>query len=118
MLTEIKTKSLHYFVDEHNLRQGEFKTYHNNGQLYEHTFYLNGKRHGEYKEYHENGQLSVHTFYQNVKQHGEFKSYYENGKIKYATFCYQNRNLHVNPDSLTEKDKVYIMMSGRLPSRV
>ena len=93
MLTEIKTDTLHYFVDEHNLRQGEYKYYHDNGQLYIHTFCINDTCHGEYKTYHWNGQLD------------------------YATFFYQDNDLNVNPDTLTEQDRVYIMMSGRLPIR-
>ena len=67
--------------------------------------------------YHKNGQLWVHTSYQNGKLHGEYKTYHNNGNISHATFYYQNNDLHVNPDTLTEKDKVYIMMSGRLPPR-
>jgi antitoxin component YwqK of YwqJK toxin-antitoxin module len=141
MLTEIKTNALHYFVDENNLKQGEYKDYYNNGQLCEHSFYQYGNRHGEYKEYHancrlnvhtslqngklhgeykqysRNGQLFVHTFYQNGKKHGEYKEYHNNGELSYTTFFYQGGDLHVDPNSLTEKDKVYIMMSGRLPPR-
>ncbi len=118
MLKEIKTKTKHYFVDENGNKQGEYKDYYYNDQLYVHTFYLNGKLHGEYKDYHNNGQLSVHSFYQNSKLHGECKSYHQNGKLSHATFFYQGSNLRVNPDTLTEKDKTYILLSGRLPPRV
>ena len=93
MLTEIKIKTLHYFIDENNLKQGEYKSYHENGQLYIHSFYINDNR------------------------HGEFKSYYGNGKLNHATFYYQGKDLNVDPDTLTEKDKTYIMLSGRLPPR-
>ncbi len=141
MLTEIKTNTLHYFVDEHNLRQGEYKHYYHNGQLSVHAFFQNDKlqgeyKHyyhngqlsvhaffqndklqGEYKDYHENGQLFVHTFYQNDKLQGEFIRYHKNGQLDYATFYYQGSDLNVNPDTLTKHDKIYIMMSGRLPQR-
>ena len=117
MLKEIKTKRYHYFIDENGLKQGEYKDYHDNGQLWEHTFFQNDKRHGEYKDYHYNGQLWEHSFYQNGKLHGEHKSYRINGQLKYASFFYQDKDLNVNPDTLTEKDKTYILLSGRLPPR-
>ncbi len=118
MLTEIKTKTEHYFVDENNLKQGEYKTYHDNGQLYIHTFYINSIPHGEFKSYYHTGNLWAHTFYQNGKHHGESKVYYDNDQLRYVTFFYQGNDLKVDPATLTEKDKVYIMMSGRLPPRV
>ncbi len=118
MLTEIKTNTLHYFVDEHNLKQGEYKHYYNNGQLSVHTSYLNGNYHGEYKDYRTTGQLWEHSFYQNDKRHGEYKYYHNDGKLNCATFFYQNYDLNVNPDTLTKHDKTYILLSGRLPPRV
>ncbi len=117
MLTEIKTKFLHYFVDENNLRQGEYKTFHENGVLWIHAFYLNNKLHGEYKLTSITGQLLEHTFYQNGKLHGGRRIFCRNGDKRRATFYYQGIDLHVDPDTLTEKDKVYIIMSGRLPHR-
>ncbi len=141
MLKEIKTDIYHYFVDENNLTQGEYKYYSKNGQLHIHAFYQNDNLHGEYKKYYDNDQLWVHTSYQYGKLHGEYKVYYcdgdlrehssfqndmrhgehktffNNGKLKQATFYYQGINLHVDPDTLSEKDKTYIMMSGRLPPK-
>ena len=119
MLREIKTKTEHYFVDENNLKQGEYKDYHDYQfkHLWEHSFRLNDKRHGEYKAYHYNGQLSVHTFYQYGKLHGEFIRYHKNGNPYYATFHYQGKDLNVNPNTLTQKDKTYMLLSGRLPHR-
>ena len=141
MLTEIKLDTFHYFIDENGLKQGEyksfhadgqlwvhtffingkqhgeFKTYHINGKLSEHSFYLNGKRHGEYNAYHDNGKMWLHSFCLNGKLHGEYKTYYDNGNLNHATFYYQGTDLNVNPEDLSEKDKVYIMMSGRLPPK-
>ena len=143
MLTEIKTETEHYFVDENNLKQGEYKDYHDYQfkHLWEHSFRLNDKRHGEYKQYHYDGTLYVHTFHNHGLRNGTYKKYYENGVmwvhttychglihgeyttyeetglIGHATFFFQDKNLKVDPDTLTEKDKVYIMMSGRLPPR-
>ncbi len=115
MLKEIKTKTQHYFVDEQNRIQGEYRDYHENGQLWEHSFRLNDIRHGEYKEYRENGRLWSCSFFQNGNLHGEYKEYRENGIIDYATLFYQGNDLEVDPNTLTEQDKAYIMLSGRLP---
>jgi antitoxin component YwqK of YwqJK toxin-antitoxin module len=117
MLKEIKTKTYHYFVDEDNRIQGEYKDYHENGQLWVHSFYINGNRHGEYKSFYGNGRKFEHIFFQNGNIHGEYKAYHDNGIILRETFFYQGKDLNVDPDTLTEKDKIYIMMSGRLPPR-
>jgi antitoxin component YwqK of YwqJK toxin-antitoxin module len=117
MLKEVKTKRQHYFIDENNYKQGEYKAYHFNGTLWEHAFYLNNKLHGEYKYYRDNGQLWIHSFYQNDNLHGENKKYHDNGKLAYSTFFYHGNDLIVNPDALTKKDKTYILLAGRLPSR-
>ncbi len=117
MLKEIKSDTIHFFVDENNLIQGEYKRYHENGQLYIHTFFQNGNRHGEYKSFYGNGRKFEHIFFQNGNIHGEYKAYHDNGIILRETFFYQGKDLNVDPDTLTEKDKIYIMMSGRLPPR-
>ena len=38
-------------------REGIYKSYWSNGQLYEEVNYIDGKRNGIYKRYHYNGQL-------------------------------------------------------------
>ena len=42
---------------------------------------LDGKKNGEYKEYRENGQLYVICSYTDDKKNGMYKSYYENGQL-------------------------------------
>jgi antitoxin component YwqK of YwqJK toxin-antitoxin module len=59
----------------------------------------------------------VRTTYLHGMIHGEYTEYYENGNIKEFTIFYQGKDLKVNPATLTEKDKTYIMLSGRLPPR-
>ena len=41
----------------------ECKNYHENGQLWAHYFYKDGKYHGEYKYWNEDGGLWRHCFY-------------------------------------------------------
>ena len=43
---------------------------------------LDGKKNGEYKEYRENGQLYVICSYTDDKVNGEYKSYYEDGQLE------------------------------------
>jgi antitoxin component YwqK of YwqJK toxin-antitoxin module len=80
-LKEIKTKYQHYFEDENDQRQGEYKSWYLNGKLLQHCFYVDGNIHGEYKEWHYNGQLSTHCFYVDDKKQGEFKSWNLNGQL-------------------------------------
>jgi len=65
-LTHIKTKQQDYYKDEQGLKQGEYKDYYFNGELWERSFFKDGKKHGECKYYHpENGELLGHVFYKN-----------------------------------------------------
>ncbi len=43
--------------------KGEYKSWHKNGLIWEHSFYKDGVRDGEYKEWYKNGQLYLHDFY-------------------------------------------------------
>ena len=56
------------------MKSKEHKEYFENGQLWKHCFYLNGKLHGEYKAYYQNGQLWEHCFYLNGNRLGFFGS--------------------------------------------
>jgi antitoxin component YwqK of YwqJK toxin-antitoxin module len=80
-LTEIKNDTEHYFIDENGQKHGEYKWWHENGQLETHCFFVDGKRHGELKWWHENGQLGRHCFYVDDKVHGEYKEWYSDGKL-------------------------------------
>ncbi len=72
-------KKIIYKIDNYkNKLKGEYKSYHNNGQLNEICNYNNGKRDGEYKKYHKNCQLCEICNYINGLK-GECKSYYLNG---------------------------------------
>lgn len=65
---------------------GEFKSYHENGQLFEHELYKDGKLDGEYKRYYKNGQLECSGFYKDGKLDGEYKRYREDGQIQRQSF--------------------------------
>jgi antitoxin component YwqK of YwqJK toxin-antitoxin module len=50
---------------------GEFKSYWENGQLYEIFNYIDDKKNGEYKSYHENGKLDEICYYIDGKRNGK-----------------------------------------------
>jgi antitoxin component YwqK of YwqJK toxin-antitoxin module len=79
-LTEHKSETELYFVDESGKKQGEYKEWYDNGQLATHCYYVDGKLHGEYKEWYSNGQTWVHCYYADGNRHGESKSWYSNGQ--------------------------------------
>jgi antitoxin component YwqK of YwqJK toxin-antitoxin module len=117
-------QGIHFFLDKDRatLEQaclehfnGEYKEWHNNGQLKIHTTYKDGNIDGEYKSWNDNGQLSIysgidgefkswyndgqlhiHTYFQGHKgnkKHGEFKEWNDNGQLKIHT-TYQNGDIH------------------------
>lgn len=90
MLTEIRNKRQHYFVDENNMRQGEYKEWYDNGQMSRHCFYVNGKLHGEYKSWHNNGHMFEHCIYVNGELHGEFIKWLDCGKVILFHAFYDN----------------------------
>jgi antitoxin component YwqK of YwqJK toxin-antitoxin module len=92
-LTEHKSETEHYFIDENGQKQGEYKEWHDNGQLYMHCFFVDDKRHGEFKRWYPNGQLSRHCFYVDDNLHGEFKRWHYNGQLSQHCF-YVDDNLH------------------------
>jgi len=46
-----------------------------------HCYYSNGKKEGEYKEWHQNGELRRHCYYVDGKLEGESKQWYNSGQI-------------------------------------
>ena len=74
-------------------RQGESKSWHDNGQLSKHGFYLDGYLKGEYKRWYANGQMWMHCFYVDGEWQGEFKSWHENGELWQHSFCENSNNI-------------------------
>jgi antitoxin component YwqK of YwqJK toxin-antitoxin module len=63
---------------------GIFRTYYDIEQtkLYQEYFILNGNKEGEYKAYNTDGQLWIYCTYINGILEGEHKEYYINGQLK------------------------------------
>jgi antitoxin component YwqK of YwqJK toxin-antitoxin module len=75
-----------YSVNDQDQLHGEYKHWYVSGQLYEHIYYLNGKKHGEYKTYHSNGQIEEHVQYHIGLRTGEYLRYHANGKLKIRAY--------------------------------
>lgn len=70
---------IHYYdIDKKNIRTIETYSY--------------GLREGEYKEFHENGQLSALMHYKDDSLSGQAKEYYDNGHLK-SSYYYLNNEI-------------------------
>ena len=67
-------------------KNGEYKSYYENGKLLEIKHYKDDKLDGEYKSYYQNGQLEGTRYYKEDKLNGELKGYYENGQLWFINY--------------------------------
>ncbi len=66
---------------------GTINTYDKYGNKESTTTYVRGFRSGEYKQYHDGGQVELLGFYSNGKANGRWTYYYSSGKVKnYMTY--------------------------------
>mmetsp|Transcript_30666 Transcript_30666/g.34223 ORF Transcript_30666/g.34223 Transcript_30666/m.34223 type:complete len:205 (+) Transcript_30666:180-794(+) len=65
----------------HGKRHGDFRNWHNNGQLQRKQFYVDGRLEGDVKYWYEDGQLHRHFNFVDGKLEGVFKQWHSNGKI-------------------------------------
>jgi len=68
---ETKIKLLSKYFIFNGKQEGEYKSYHWNGQLWVICNYKNGAFEGEYRSYHKNGQLHLICNYKNDKYRGK-----------------------------------------------
>ena len=61
----VKKNNREYWVNDNGLRHGEYKWWHENGQIREHCFYVNHVIHGEYKWWWDDGTLMYHGYWDN-----------------------------------------------------
>jgi len=89
-LTDERYREVHYrpgkkiYVEGniHNeLRNGEWKAYHENGRIQTEATYIDGKENGEYKVYRDNGAFLYTGHYDHGVCVGEWKKYDINGKV-------------------------------------
>ena len=59
----VKEGNREFWVNDKGLRHGEYKDWWDNGQLFEHCFYVNDEIHGEYKRWYITGELRHHKYF-------------------------------------------------------
>ena len=77
--------SIHCNYKEGKLK-GEYKRWFSNCQLQNHCYYKEGKLEEEYKRWWSNGQLQNHCYYKEGKLEGEYKRWWSNGQLE--IHCY------------------------------
>lgn len=65
----------------HDIKNGEWKEYYENGKLKTVGNYLNEKKNGQWTTYDVDGQIETDSYYVEGKLNGECKSYHKNGQI-------------------------------------
>jgi len=80
---------------ENGVPHGEWKKFHENGELNEVGNYKEGKLHGELKIFYENGNLHSISNYKDGKLHGELKGFDDRGSGNlYSISNYKDGKLH------------------------
>jgi len=88
----IKTNNTEYYTID-GKRDGEYKTWHYNGQPSEYCHYRNGRLDGEDRSWHDNGQLHRRCYYKNGKLDGEYKSWRDNGQL--IMYCHYKNGIKI-----------------------
>jgi len=76
----IKARNSEYYEID-GKRDGRYRKWFDDGQLFERCYYKNDELDGEYKRWHYNGPLAVHTYYKSNKLDGEYKTWNESRKL-------------------------------------
>jgi antitoxin component YwqK of YwqJK toxin-antitoxin module len=71
--------------------EGQFKLYHDNGQLHYKTFIKNSLREGQYISYYENGVILEKGVYKKNIKEGTWYSYYDNGQLSEKAVFVNNK---------------------------
>ena len=86
--------SLFLFSCGDGIKNGEYKTYYDNGNIETVVNYKNDKLNGESKSYYENGQIKGEINYKGGKKDGISKSYSENGQLISVETFYEGKSGH------------------------
>ena len=81
------TNFRHFYVDEYDRYQGEFKEFFGTGELGYHCYYVDHRVHGEYRTYNKYGKLLEHSIY-------------INGYLE----------ADIDPNELTDEDKAFLIL--------
>ncbi|NUT84541.1 MULTISPECIES: toxin-antitoxin system YwqK family antitoxin [Pseudomonas] len=75
------TQTIEWQWDEYKREQGDFKQWHENGQLKEHKIYKDGQLQSHVKNWAKNGQLRSSIHYRDNKRHGTSQYWTDDGKL-------------------------------------
>ena len=64
-------------------KNGNWLSYHENGQLKVKKYYSDGITNGAYESYYDNGQLKEKEYYKDGKREGAWEIYFNNGQLKF-----------------------------------
>jgi len=75
-------------------KQGNWKTFFENGNLHESINYDKSFKHGKYETFHENGTKDIIAYYDHGYLIGEYKSFYSNSNLKeiITNYSYDHKN--------------------------
>jgi len=82
--TNGRIKAKYYMLDDK--MDGEYKSWHQNGNMSICCFYKKGVLHGDYTDWYQNGQLWEKRFYIDNKLNGQIKVFYEDGQQQYTVY--------------------------------
>jgi antitoxin component YwqK of YwqJK toxin-antitoxin module len=89
-MTDEKIREVNYYPNKQKyveanykdgLKDGEWKSYREDGKLWSEHHYVKGKEDGAYKTYHENGKLQIDGHYKEGKESGTWIFYDKNGTV-------------------------------------
>ena len=77
----VNRDGLYYEHFSTNIANGQYESYHDNGQLQGIKTYKDGKKDGLYEKYYDNGKLEERVTYKDRKLDGLWETYYKNGQL-------------------------------------
>jgi len=97
---------------KNNSFEGEYLSYHPNGELKQKGQYVNNKMSGLWKYYYPTGALKEAVQFKNNKEEGPYKAYHQNGQLK-AEGTYENENRQgpwkvYHPNGVLEEQANYV----------
>lgn len=86
-INEVCAEGIHFFCTKEpamfrnlTIINGEYKSWHENGQLHKKVTYVDGEKHGEYKEWYDNGRLYEQSLYNLGMLEGAFMKWWRTGE--------------------------------------
>ena len=111
----------HVELDTLNESTFKYKLYYENGQLEEEGYWSNGKNIGEFKRYHENGNLAqAFNFNKEGRRFGVQRYFYSNGNIQFIGNWEEGKiSGKANEfDELGQVEETKLFIDGKLYSKI